>query len=204
MIETQVCWWCGRGPFVSLVSHTWAAHGVYARDLRRLARLLKNVPTVSDELRAIRRSLPQVKTLAPRRDHPMAPREYSEAGLIVVKRTLWERFDQMSEADRHDWHAAGGRAVGKSRQRPHPCVVCGEIVPTTKPKTCSSVCRSAAKARAASISMRERIAAGTAPAPPAMTDERRLVLSKKQKANWRAGVFKDRTIWQRARNLATD
>jgi hypothetical protein len=38
-IDADMCWWCGRGPWVSLAAHTYKAHGHRAHDLRELAGL---------------------------------------------------------------------------------------------------------------------------------------------------------------------
>ena len=38
-IDADMCWWCGRGPWVSLATHTSQAHGHTAHHLRELAGL---------------------------------------------------------------------------------------------------------------------------------------------------------------------
>ena len=48
-IETQVCPWCGEGPFRSLAGHTFRKHEVSADDLREWADLPASRPTCSSE-----------------------------------------------------------------------------------------------------------------------------------------------------------
>ena len=48
-IQTQMCPWCGRGPWVRLSKHTHWAHGFSADDLREMAGLPESVSTCSEE-----------------------------------------------------------------------------------------------------------------------------------------------------------
>lgn len=74
-IATQMCPWCGRGPWVRLPRHTSAVHGVTADDLRRLADLPLNRPVCSAENSEAMSAIATSRDHARLRDIGVAARE---------------------------------------------------------------------------------------------------------------------------------
>jgi len=142
-IEQGYCWWCQRGGFQRLGHHTAMAHQVYAKDLRELAILLKTAPTcVAEESATLRERrlelLRQGRVRIP--DWRLGigvPHEYSEAGMISMRANQQHMIESVHPARR----AEIAKKAGQVQRKPHPCPVCGTIIPRAKPICCSPECR---------------------------------------------------------------
>jgi hypothetical protein len=151
MIQDQWCWWCDRGPFRALVQHI-RVHGISGTRLRRLAFVNKGTPLVSEALRESMRLRPQVTSgialdaarvgLATARAAGRRQRVFSEAGRAANTQKLLD----YNAAHPEQRQKAGQAAAAKSRQ-PHPCPVCGVILPRSTPRTCSPACRREVRSR---------------------------------------------------------
>lgn len=134
-IRDQWCWWCGKGGWRVLAGHTSRAHGITAMELRDMARLFKHDSICdedhSDRCRMNPQALHPPPTFRPRYN---GGRQYSTAGLESQR----QRLDAVRSPQQA--REASLRSA-EIHRRPHPCPVCGTIVPQAHPKTCSPECR---------------------------------------------------------------
>lgn len=142
-IEQGYCWWCQRGGWRRLGQHTAMAHQSYAADLREMAVLLKKVPTCTPNESAVLRErrlalLAQGKVTIP--DWRLGlgvPHEYSEAGRASQR----EHARHMRKSLTPEVVRRSLEASAEATRKPHPCPVCGTIVPRSTPICCSTECR---------------------------------------------------------------
>lgn len=142
-IEQGYCWWCQRGGWRRLAQHTAMSHRIYADDVRRIAIMLKRKPTcVKEESEVMSDNRRRAMALG----HAKAPdwrlaqgikHEYSEAGLAHQRELARHMRDFITPEVRERCSEAITRALSK----PHPCPVCGTIIPHSKPICCSEECR---------------------------------------------------------------
>jgi len=140
-IRDGYCWWCDSGPWKVLAGHTSKAHGITAAELRRLAYLYKDTSICSPEHRYACTQRPQTIHLSPKFVRKAGvPRVLSERGRIEAT----ARLIAVSNDDQR--RKAGQKAARKTR-KPHPCPVCGTMLPTAHPITCSPECRKVVRQR---------------------------------------------------------
>lgn len=142
-IEQGYCWWCSRNGWRRLAQHTAMAHGIYAKDIRELAVLLKRAPTCTKEESEIMsdrtlRLLGEGKRKIP--DWHLGigvEHKYSRAGLESLRAKMPIMRASLTDEVRK---RATQKAIEKT-SKPHPCPVCGRIIPRAKPICCSLECR---------------------------------------------------------------
>lgn len=149
MIETQWCWWCGRGPWRALPIHTWQAHGITSDDIRRMGGLFKGTPTISATLsdtfriRTLNAGSPGL-VKANAAPYPRKKRVMSEAGAKANAARLAAYAKEHPEQ-----HSQAARRAAELSRKPHPCSACGKEIPTAAPITCSPECRREIRVRTA-------------------------------------------------------
>ncbi len=124
-IESQVCPWCGKGPFKMLPVHTNKVHGVDKWEFRELAGLTTKQPLIAEEVRQAMREANQANGRAQALKASRAgqtsrrTQRWTSAGRAKNQSTLveWEAAspDQAQAARRK-----AGRSVsseGRARQR---------------------------------------------------------------------------------------
>lgn len=144
-LKDNHCWWCERGPWKSIASHTYHAHGITAAELREMAHFFKDGQLVSDAYHdqlsraSIENNSAQWLIDA---DHSgKGKRSTSEAGKESMRARLTDWWEHIGpEAARQQRLEANRKAVAKLR-KPTPCVQCGKPMPRAYPKTCSPECR---------------------------------------------------------------
>lgn len=146
-IKQGYCWWCGKHGWRRLAQHTAMAHGIYAKDIRELAVLLKRAPTCTKEESEIMsdrtlKLLGEGKRKIPDWHLGIGViHEYSEAGLLSARKHAEYMRDFVNS---HNMTEEVRRkaivALIKVTSRPHPCSVCGKIIPRAKPICCSPEC----------------------------------------------------------------
>jgi hypothetical protein len=157
------CWWCGRTGFKCLGNHTSLAHGITATDIRDLANLFKYQPTCSPELSfayRIRNQGYENKGIRAgmvgsakghKKQFSRAGREYQDKVKTPLIRAM-QPYSQVVQAEMR----ARGLHVGNPR-KPHNCPVCGKLLPTAYPITCSPKCRRIVRQRTARLSSQIRV-----------------------------------------------
>lgn len=134
-LKDGFCWWCQTGPWKMLAGHTSHTHGVTAADIRRIAGLFKHTSICSPEHSLACSYRAQCQNLSPNFVSVKGHKKVlSEAGRIsqVQRLLLGSSPEQRLRAS----HIAALK-----HRKPHPCPVCGVIVPTSSRKTCSPECR---------------------------------------------------------------
>jgi hypothetical protein len=150
-IGAQECPFCGRGPFKLLAQHTRWSHGIGTRDLRDMAGLNYTVSICS----------PEHSQKLSERSHITDPdRREARIRMLALARKRGGGYHQ-SPASRKMLAERMNRirplaftpeSLEKrtaQRRKPHPCPVCGTVVPTSQPICCSDECRSKNRSRAA-------------------------------------------------------
>ena len=175
-IEQGHCWWCNTGGWKRLAQHTAMAHQIYADDIREMAVLIRHTPTcVREESevmsdRTIRLIAEGRKRLPDRSLANLVPHQYSEAGLASARSQARYMREGLTEANK--LHCAE-RTV-EALSKPHPCPVCGTIIPHSTPVCCSPECRKVRQNTG-------RVAADTRLRLSAEDSDYRLTLSQHQK-----------------------
>lgn len=153
------CIFCNRVGFKMVSQHTRQAHGVSSQDLHDLCHLANTTPFVSpehvDKLRQIHSDRLKALQIEWRerggsiRGHKQrlspAKKDANRAKALLLARdprridALREKFrtDLEFRAKAADNARKGSAASAKARARPHPCVVCGKVIPKGRRKTCS-------------------------------------------------------------------
>lgn len=145
-ILSQICPFCGRGPFIKLSCHTAYVEGVTAAELRAVAEVYKATPTCSEEL-SLRHSeiAKSGKYYLRMIGHNYSPkRELSLAGKRQRRDFLLENKGRIAKSvsETRKRMFAEGRLKNNSPPKPHNCPTCGKIVPKARPVCCSPECRS--------------------------------------------------------------
>jgi predicted nucleic acid-binding Zn ribbon protein len=154
-IEDGKCPWCGKNSLRRLAGHTWKVHGIYADDIRKMAIMLKHAPTCtkeeSESLSILRlRLLREGRAKLPIAQNTGRKMQYSEAGLIGMRNKQKHMIESITpEIARR----AIEKAVEKT-SKPHPCPVCGKIIPRAHPICCSKECRKKRQQRGLEIGHR--------------------------------------------------
>jgi predicted nucleic acid-binding Zn ribbon protein len=150
-IKDGYCWWCGRGGWKSLSLHT-RSHGIFAKDIRELAGLYKHIPTCLPELSYKMSLLPCNKLNlikaqnAPKNKHKVMSEAGRKSAIMRLKRFITPEMR----------HKASLIAAEKHR-KPHQCPICGVIIQTSYPITCSPKCRKIIRQRTAIKTASNRI-----------------------------------------------
>jgi len=141
-IKQGYCWWCKTNGWKRLAQHTAMAHNIYADDIRKMAFMIKSAPTCikeESEILSIRRLrlLKEGKVKLPNGHLGGGKHEYSEAGL----KSLRDKMLIMRASLTEDVKKRSAQKAREIFSRPHPCPVCGKIIPRAKPICCSVECR---------------------------------------------------------------
>ena len=137
-IKQGYCWWCGKSGWRRLAQHTSMAHGIYADDIRNLAILIKHTPTCIREESEImsERTLQLLKEgkrkLPDWRLGNLVKHKYSEAGLAHQREIARHMRGFLTEDS--------AKKTGLKLRKPHPCPICGAIVPNSQRVCCSLEC----------------------------------------------------------------
>jgi len=140
------CWWCDTGGWIALAIHTYHAHGISADDMRELALVTKCTPTcIPSYSRTLslrpcnERNLLRAQA-APRAKH----HSLSTAGLMTARENL-------AKASGPEQRRRASIISAEKHRKPHPCPVCGKMLPTSTPIPCSPECRKVVRQRTALI-----------------------------------------------------
>lgn len=142
-IRDGFCPWCDTGTWKALPIHTWHAHGISAANIRDIALIYKHEATcvaetslgmkrrMEAQLASGERSLPDSRRNAGTKHHfTKAGREYQDTVRTAVL-----------EASRNpEQQRAAAEASARVNSQPHPCPVCGKVIPRATPITCSPAC----------------------------------------------------------------
>lgn len=185
------CHICG-GWFLSVGSHSWAAHDVTMEEYRaafglsRRGMLGSGYRSRWQEIqRAAAARRPPMPSVPPTAEQRRAGRESLES-----RRAITAGYARSTPALLAAGHSASSIAKmreTKRRQRTqYTCVVCGSTFesPSHRASTCSPTCRAIRRRDVASSNMRARIAAGHAPAPPALGESARAAIGAKARERW--------------------
>lgn len=141
-IEIGYCWLCGKGDWRRLAKHM-NRHGLIADDIREMAILRKGIPVCIKEESELmsERTLSLLKEgkrkIPDWRLRKFGKVEYSQAGLIGMRKNAKHMQLAITEEVRRKSIEA---SVAVTR-KPHPCPVCGQMIPHSKPICCSPECR---------------------------------------------------------------
>lgn len=130
-----VCEECDRGGFVQLAIHTWQAHGLSADDYRARFRIRGDVGLVGlGRLASLRAEWR--RTL---KKHP----DLQERGVLAAREN--DSRTRLSETRRNRISSGLIRANRPPEnhdelRQPHDCPICGALIPTARPLTCSKAC----------------------------------------------------------------
>lgn len=209
-VECHVCGdWYG-----SLAVHIWFAHDINSFEYKAAFGLTKRGLTSADvhakKAAAMRRRMASGEW-KPMRNPPKPTPEQRAAGNEKLESRL-----HRTEASRqtlpklmaasHSPEAVKKMRATKARQseayrEERACVECGRaftIQRYIRTPTCSDECLSKHRSRTATASINRRIAEGRGPEPPAMTEERRAMVSAKHKQRW-ANMSPEKRASERAR-----
>lgn len=138
-IENGVCPFCGRQGFRVLAGHTAKIHGVDGRQLRDLAELTYSTSICAPDVReaCAERARGSEHRLG-RAGGKGTRRQLS----VAAKADMMRRIEAIhNRSDFTDIRQRASLASGRSRRKPHPCPICGTMLPRSTPKTCSPECR---------------------------------------------------------------
>jgi predicted nucleic acid-binding Zn ribbon protein len=146
MIKTQTCWWCGRNGFQSLGIHTSTIHNITAKQIREMAGLFKHTPTCSPKNSAMCRDRNLLGLANGTRNIPKQKSGYK----IVFSSAGRKQQDEIKTAillanSGNEQRAKASRKSAEKRAKPHPCHICGKVIPKGWRKTCSTECRKTAQ-----------------------------------------------------------
>lgn len=135
-IQDGYCPWCDIDGWKVLSLHTSWSHGISAAEIREMAGLYKNTPTCLKEVSEYRAKLPHSKINIKKAQVAPKPKTkvLSEAG----KKSARERLDKCRSQEQR---ILAARAAKEKLSKPHPCPVCGKILPKAYPIACSPECR---------------------------------------------------------------
>lgn len=155
-LEDGYCWWCDTGGWKQLAVHTCKAHSITADDIRKIAGLYKHNPTcLKDETdRCSERNILGLKEgtrkrlVGPSKGYKI---KFSEAGRIFQD-TVRNKIIKEQRTPENLL-----KALNRTKEvlsKPHPCPVCGQVVPRTHPITCSPKCRKVIRQRTGAKNIR--------------------------------------------------
>lgn len=135
-ISSQWCWWCDKGPWRNLAAHTSKAHGILAADIREMAHLIKRAVICSPE---------HSFTCAVHLQHLLEKGQLERPGGESVPHVLSTRGRERSSEQGKKMLSDsrfinGAKLQHENARKPHPCPVCGEIIPSAMPRCCSEKC----------------------------------------------------------------
>lgn len=135
-VDNQTCWICGRGGWVALIQHLNKKHGLLGSEVRDMALMFKHEPLISKELSDAFRNCRSAGLM--------------EARLKVKRRAVSHKLSRAGEMAFQEAIKAiqilGSATQARGKRKPHPCPICGVLVPTSRPKCCSDECtRTSAK-----------------------------------------------------------
>jgi len=140
-IKSQICWWCGAGPFKALSMHVSFARHISAFDFRNYGGVLRSDSWIDRDYHDARsersRNEDSVKRIQGM-GHKGTKNHMTEAGKAISKAKL------MRVRETHDMVAIQQMATLASAakySKPIPCTYCGKPMPRSMPKTCSPECR---------------------------------------------------------------
>lgn len=135
-INEGSCPWCGKGGFKIVSLHTNHVHGISAYLLREMAELFRYSPTCTPEISKKRSNLSHNKINVLQAQKAIKTGKYnmSKAG----KKSAAQRLAKVRSAEQRE---RASLAAKLKFSKPHPCPVCGIIIPKATPITCSTKCR---------------------------------------------------------------
>jgi hypothetical protein len=154
-IDAQVCWWCEKGPWKSLGTHTATAHGITAREVRELAGLFRTSKICSSDYTAECRARDHYKGNVAGLGSVLGhKKDLSEAAKIKATTRLNAFLE--STGDPSAFRRRVGRAAAMKRRIIRMCTSCGAPVALVNRYTCSPECRKAIRQKTALAVCAER------------------------------------------------
>lgn len=142
-IDSQWCWWCNSGPWICLSQHTSKAHGILASDIREMAHLIKRAVICSPE-----HSFACVVRLQHLLEKGQLERPKGESVPHVLSTRGREHSSEQGKKMLSDSRFINGAKLHhENAKKPHPCPICGKIIPAAQPVHCSEECTKAARSR---------------------------------------------------------
>jgi predicted nucleic acid-binding Zn ribbon protein len=159
-VMAGICPFCDRGPFKVLAGHTARTHGVDRLELRVLAGLTYSASILDDDTREEFSARAKARLAAGAAPPPGAhgnTRRLSPAGKRIATDRLRRLAEQLGPDGLAKQRAAAARRHAELSRKPHPCPVCGTMLPTAHPMTCSPRCRRVIRVRTARASATKRL-----------------------------------------------
>tara|TARA_Y100000310_G_scaffold342916_1_gene448216 strand:- start:356 stop:1123 length:768 start_codon:yes stop_codon:yes gene_type:complete len=144
-IRAQHCWWCDTDGWKVLSLHTWAAHGINAFELRRLAGVYRNTPTCSKEI-SVRRAVAPHSRVNVLKAQEAKRQRLNDPNYVPTKRNMSEAAKErcrqvLAAARTPELMARALAAANEATRKPHNCRICGALIPQRNPRVCPGECR---------------------------------------------------------------
>jgi len=149
-IGQQTCWICGKNGWKALSQHLVKKHGLPAAQVREMAYMFKRERLISRELSEVLSVTALIK-FGKRRHIPL------KGAQQATRQCSTKQKDILSQRVKEIRPLAA--LSQRKRRKPHSCLVCGNLIPTSKPLHCCPECAHIAWSEAARQAMTsERIA----------------------------------------------
>lgn len=160
-VMAGICPFCARGPFQVLASHTQKVHGVDRFELRELADLTYSTSLLDERTRQQFSARAKARFATgvglPTSSGVGKKRRLSPAGKRIHAEKLLRFAEELGPERLSRQRTAAARYGAAIRRKPHPCPVCGTVLPTAHPITCSPACRRVIRVRTARTSAEKRV-----------------------------------------------
>jgi predicted nucleic acid-binding Zn ribbon protein len=164
--EDRVCPICLQGPYRLLGGHTYAAHGMSAREIKDLAGLTAKASTAAPDLGEVHSARAKKQTNRTPPPHPPRQSRTAAGRRICAENMRRARTlltpEQLAAAQARGRRRQSERAAER-RANPEmaPCVICGTYTTRHRKITCSEACRAEAQRRGRQAARASRLAKAT-------------------------------------------
>jgi hypothetical protein len=159
-VMAGICPFCGRGPFLVVAGHTQTTHGVDRFELRERADLTYSTSILDASTREEVSSRAKARLAAgvplPTNSGTAKTRRLSPACRRIASEKLLRFAELIGPEAIAQQRIEAARRHGEMSRKPHPCPVCGAVLPKSTPVTCSQTCRRIIRVRTARASAAKR------------------------------------------------